>query len=71
MSFSVETEREDDGRWVAEVVDLRGVLAYGPTRDEAVANAEALAVRVAADRMRHREAPPEWLQERTSGRTRP
>jgi predicted RNase H-like HicB family nuclease len=70
MSFSVETEREDDGRWIAEVVELPGVLAYGTTRDEAVANAEALAVRVAADRTPYPAAPPEWLQERRDGRAR-
>ena len=58
MSFSVETEREDDGRWVAEVVDLPGVLAYCSTRDEAVAHVQALALRVVADRLEHGEALP-------------
>src|SRR5688572_3026655 len=59
MNFRVETEREDDGRWIAELVDPPGALAYGSTRDEAVASAEALAVRVAQERMRYREALPE------------
>jgi len=46
----VEIEREDDGRWIAEVPDLPGVLAYGQTQDEAIAKAKALALRVMADR---------------------
>jgi len=54
----VELEREDDGRWVAEVVDLPGVLAYGQTREEALARVEALALRVIADRLEHGERAP-------------
>ena len=50
----VETEREDDGRWIAEIVALPGVMAYGATRAEAVMKAEALALRVLADRVEHR-----------------
>ncbi|HEX3997634.1 MAG TPA: type II toxin-antitoxin system HicB family antitoxin [Pirellulales bacterium] len=46
MSLSVEIEQEDDGRWLAEVLELDGVLAYGATREEAVARAEVLALRV-------------------------
>lgn len=57
--FTVEIEREDDGRWIGEVVDLPGVLAYGNSRDEAVAKAKALAFRVLADRLEHGEAIPE------------
>ena len=57
-TFAVETEREDDGRWIAEVVELPGVLAYGATRDEAVSRAVALALRVLADRLDHGEAIP-------------
>lgn len=49
--FTVEVEREDDGRWIGEVTDLPGVLAYGTTRDEAIARAKALAFRVLADRL--------------------
>jgi predicted RNase H-like HicB family nuclease len=56
MNLTVETEREEDGRWIAEVPDLPGVLAYGTTRDEAIARAEALALRVLADRLEHAEA---------------
>ena len=57
--FTVEIEREDDGRWIGEVVDLPGVLAYGLNRDEAVAKAKALAFRVLADRIEHGEDIPE------------
>jgi predicted RNase H-like HicB family nuclease len=49
--YKVETEVEADGRWIAEVVDLPGVLAYGSTEKEAVASAQALALRVLADRI--------------------
>jgi predicted RNase H-like HicB family nuclease len=59
--FSVELEREDDGRWLAEVPALAGVLAYGIDRDEAVARVQALALRVIAERLEHREAPAEFL----------
>jgi len=57
--FMVEIEREDDGRWISEVTDLPGILAYGATRDEAVAKAKALAFRVLADRLEHGEDIPE------------
>ena len=59
MRFTVEIEREDDGRWIAEVMDLPGVMAYGATRKVALASAEALALRVLADRLEHGEAPAE------------
>ena len=55
----VEIEREDDGRWIAEVVDLPGVVAYGQTREEAVERAKALSLRVLADRLEHGEEVPE------------
>ena len=58
-AFRVEVEREDDGRWLAEVMDLPGVQAYGKTRDEAMQNVEVLALRVLADRVEHGEAIPE------------
>ncbi|MEP7234272.1 MAG: type II toxin-antitoxin system HicB family antitoxin [Ignavibacteriota bacterium] len=51
MKFTIEFEREDDGRWIAEVTELPGVLAYGSSPDEAIAHAKALALRVIADRM--------------------
>ncbi len=50
-NFTIEIERELDGRWIAEVQELRGVVTYGSTRQEAVAKAEALALRVVADRL--------------------
>ena len=55
----IETEREDDGRWLAEVPALPGAMAYGKTRDEAVARAQALSLRILADRLDHGEAVPE------------
>jgi predicted RNase H-like HicB family nuclease len=61
MTFTVEFEREDDGRWLAEVIELPGVLVYGSTSDEAIARAQALALRVVADRLEHSEGPPEFM----------
>lgn len=58
MPLSIEIEQEDDGRWLAELPDLPGVLAYGPTRDAAVSAARALALRVLADRVEHGEDVP-------------
>ncbi len=55
----VEVEREDDGRWIAEVVELPGVLAYCHTRDEAIDRAQALSLRVLADRLEHGEDVPQ------------
>ena len=52
--YKVETEVETDGRWIAEIADLPGVLAYGSTEKEAVASAQALALRVLADRIEER-----------------
>ena len=45
MNFHIEIEREDDGRWIAEVPEIPGVLAYGASAQEAIGNAEALALR--------------------------
>jgi predicted RNase H-like HicB family nuclease len=53
--FTIETGREADGRWIAEIPALPGVLAYGATREEAVASAKALASRVLAERLEHGE----------------
>jgi len=55
----VETEREEEGRWIAEVRELPGVMTYGKTRDEAISRAKALALRVMADRLEHGEEIPE------------
>jgi predicted RNase H-like HicB family nuclease len=54
--MKIEIEREDDGRWIAEVPDLPGVMVYGKTRQEAIAKVEALALRVLADRDEIRKA---------------
>jgi predicted RNase H-like HicB family nuclease len=60
MTYSIEIDREADGRWIAEVVDLPGVLAYGDSRQEATARVQALALRVVADRLEHGELAPEF-----------
>jgi predicted RNase H-like HicB family nuclease len=49
--YKVETELEADGRWIAEIVDVPGVMAYGATENEAIASAQALALRVLVDRI--------------------
>lgn len=56
MNFTLKSEREDDGRWLAEVEELPGALAYGLSEHEAMAKAEALALRVLAERLEHGEA---------------
>lgn len=61
MVYKVETEVESDGRWIAEVLDLPGVLAYGSTEKEAVASAQALAFRVLADRIEAQKEPAETV----------
>ena len=61
ITYKVEIERETDGRWIAEVPDLPGVLAYGQTPQEATARVQALALRVVADRLEHGEAGPDLL----------
>jgi predicted RNase H-like HicB family nuclease len=61
MNFTIEHEREEDGRWLAEVPEIPGALAYGATANEAMARAEALALRVFAERLEHDEAGPQSL----------
>lgn len=56
MNFTIVYEQEDDGRWLAEVPELPGVLAYGSNAQEAMAKVEALALRVIADRIEHSES---------------
>lgn len=65
--MKVEIERETDGRWIAEVTALPGAMAYGTTRDEAIARAEALALRVLADRVEHGESVTELEEVFTVG----
>jgi len=61
MLFTVESEQEVDGRWIAEVKELPGVMVYGATREEALAKAQALALRVVAERLDHGEILAEPL----------
>ena len=61
VTFTIEPEREEDGRWIAEVPGLPGGLCYGRDRVEAVAGVQALALRVIAERLEDREAPAEFL----------
>ena len=61
VHFRIEVEQETDLRWIAEVVELPGVLAYGVSQDEAVAHVQALALRVVADRLENDEAGREYL----------
>jgi len=61
VTFTIELEREDDGRWLAEVSALPGVMCYGRDRNDAVARIQALALRVIAERLEHGEAPAEFL----------
>ena len=58
MNFSIEFEREADGRWLAEIPELPGVLAYGATAEEAMGKAEILALRVLAERIESGEIRP-------------
>ncbi len=55
MTYTVEYEQEEDGRWIAEVMELPGVMVYGTSKDEAIAKAQALALRVVAERLDHGE----------------
>jgi len=59
MNLMIEVEQEEDGRWIAEVTDLPGALAYGQTREEAIARVKALSLRMLADRLEHGEMVPE------------
>lgn len=59
MPLTIEIEQEDDGRWLAEVVELPGVLSYGQSRQEAIDRVQALSLRVLADRLEHGEPVPQ------------
>jgi predicted RNase H-like HicB family nuclease len=56
--MKIELDREEDGRWIAEVPELPGVMVYGGSREEAIARVKALALRVIADRLEHGEDVP-------------
>ncbi|TAE61081.1 MAG: type II toxin-antitoxin system HicB family antitoxin [Nostocales cyanobacterium] len=53
--FTIEIEQEEDGRWIAEILEIPGVLAYGSTQQQAISNVQALALRVIADKLEHGE----------------
>ena len=59
VNLRIETEQEDDGRWIAEIPDLPGVMVYGVSRDEAVSRVKALALRALADRLENGESIPQ------------
>ena len=61
MNLTIELDREDDGRWIAEVPEIPGVMCYGNTREEAIGNAERLAIEVIEDRIANGEMPPASL----------
>ena len=61
MVLSIELDREADGRWIAEALELPGVMAYGATREDAISKTEKLAIEVIADRIQHGEMPPSAL----------
>lgn len=61
MNYTIEIEQEEDGRIIAEVIELPGVLAYGKTKEEAIAKAQALALHVIADRLKNEEINSELL----------
>lgn len=61
MTFTIEYEQELDGRWLAEILEISGVLAYGETLEEAIGKVQALALRVLADRIEHGEVPPDMV----------
>ena len=61
ITFKIEVEREEDGRWLAEVLELPGVLAYGENQEAALSKVQALALRVVAERLEHGETGPELL----------
>ena len=61
MHLCIEIDREDDGRWIAEALELPGVMTYGATPEEAISNTERLAIEVITDRIQHGELPSSAL----------
>ena len=59
MHLTIEIEQEEDGRWLTEVLEVPGVMAYGKTQEEAIAKVQTLTLRVLADRLEHGEITPE------------
>ena len=62
MQFTIEVEREEDGRWIAEIAEIPGAMTYGTSRGEAIARVEALALRVLAERIEAGEQPAEPIE---------
>lgn len=62
MNLAIELEQEDDGRWIAEVDALDGVLVYGETREDAITKVKTLALRVIADRLENGESLPQQIE---------
>jgi predicted RNase H-like HicB family nuclease len=62
MNLPIELEQEDDGRWIAEIDELNGVLVYGKTRDDAITKVKTLALRVIADRLENGESLPQQIE---------
>ncbi len=62
MNLAIELEQEDDGRWIAEINELNGVLVYGNTKEEAIKNVKTLALRVIADRLENGESLPQQVE---------
>ena len=60
MPFTIHVAQENDGRWLAEVAELPGVMSYGQTRQQAIDRVEALSLRILADRLQHGEPLPQW-----------
>jgi predicted RNase H-like HicB family nuclease len=61
VNLTIDLDREEDGRWIAEALELPGVMCYGTSREEAISNAERLAIEVIADRIAHGELPSSAL----------
>lgn len=62
MKLPIELEQEDDGRWIAEIDELDGVLVYGDTKEDAIRNVKTLALRVIADRLENGESLPSQVE---------
>ena len=62
MNLAIELEQEDDGRWIAEIDELDGVLVYGDTKEDAIRNVKTLALRVIADRLENGESLPQQIE---------
>ena len=61
VNLTIDLDREEDGRWIAEALEIPGVMCYGETRDDAISNVERLAIEVIADRIAHGELPSSSL----------